>query len=309
MGKRKHKVKEMTLSEQNERLAMKVSVNSMAVNILLSVFKLFAGVAAHSGAMVSDAVHSASDVFSTIVVMIGIKISGKDSDEEHPYGHERFECVAAILLSVVLCITGVGIGITGVRHIREGSVIAVPGLLAMIAAVVSIAVKEGMYWYTRIAAKKINSSALMADAWHHRSDALSSVGSLVGIAGARLGYPVCDSIASIVICVFIVKASYDIFKDSIDKMTDKAWNKEQVEAMRRVILEEDGVLGIDKLQTRLFGSKVYVDIEICADSSKSLTEAHGIAERVHDEIEKQFEDVKHCMVHVNPDSVQMCEQR
>lgn len=309
MGKRKHKVKEMTLSEQNERLAMKVSVNSMAVNILLSVFKLFAGVAAHSGAMVSDAVHSASDVFSTIVVMIGIKISGKDSDEEHPYGHERFECVAAILLSVVLCITGVGIGITGVRHIREGSVIAVPGLLAMIAAVVSIVVKEGMYWYTRIAAKKINSSALMADAWHHRSDALSSVGSLVGIAGARMGYPVCDSIASIVICVFIVKASYDIFKDSIDKMTDKAWNKEQVEAMRRVILEEDGVLGIDKLQTRLFGSKVYVDIEICADSSKSLTEAHGIAERVHDEIEKQFEDVKHCMVHVNPDSVQMCEQR
>lgn len=307
MGKQKHKVKEMTLSEQNERLAMRVSANSMAVNILLSVFKLFAGVAAHSGAMVSDAVHSASDVFSTVVVMIGIKISGKDSDEEHPYGHERFECVAAILLSVVLCITGIGIGITGIEHIKESRQLAAPGLLAMAAAVISIAVKEGMYWYTRIAAKKINSSALMADAWHHRSDALSSVGSLVGIAGARLGYPVCDSIASIVICVFIVKASYDIFKDSVDKMTDKACNREQVEAMRQVILGEEGVLGIDKLQTRLFGSKVYVDIEICADSSKSLTEAHKIAERVHDEIERQFGDVKHCMVHVNPESVQACE--
>lgn len=309
MGKRKHKAKERTLPEQNERLAMRVSANSMAVNVLLSLFKLFAGVAAHSGAMVSDGIHSASDVFSTIVVMIGIKLSGKESDEDHPYGHERFECVAAILLSVVLCITGVGIGAAGIRHIREGGTIAVPGLLAMAAAVLSLAVKEGMYWYTRTAAKKINSGALMADAWHHRSDALSSVGSLVGIAGARLGYPVCDSIASIVICVFIIKASYDIFKDSIDKMTDKAWNREQVEAMRRVILKEDGVLGIDKLQTRLFGSKVYVDIEICADSSKSLTEAHGIAERVHDEIEKQFADVKHCMVHVNPDTVQICEQR
>lgn len=307
MGKKKQKLQNATGNQRAdayERVAMRVSVNSMLVNIFLSVFKLAAGLAAYSGAMVSDAVHSASDVFSTIVVMIGIKISGKESDEEHPYGHERFECVAAILLAVVLCLTGLGIGYSGIRRIAEGGVIAVPGLLALAAAVLSIIVKEAMYWYTRNAAKRINSGALMADAWHHRSDALSSVGSMAGILGARMGYPQCDSIASIVICVFIVKAAYDIFKDSVDKMTDKACTREQVEAIRQVILGEDGVLGIDKLQTRLFGSRVYVDIEICADSAKTLEEAHGIAQRVHDAVETQFSDVKHCMVHVNPEEAQ-----
>ena len=145
MGKKKQKLQNATDNQRTdayERVAMRVSVNSMLVNIFLSVFKLAAGLAAHSGAMVSDAVHSASDVFSTIVVMIGIKISGKESDEEHPYGHERFECVAAILLAVVLCLTGLGIGYSGIRRIAEGGVIAVPGLLALAAAVLSIIVKS-----------------------------------------------------------------------------------------------------------------------------------------------------------------------
>ena len=190
----------------DSKLAMKVSVISVIVNLLLSVFKLIAGILAKSGAMISDAVHSASDVFSTFVVMIGVTISEKESDKEHPYGHERLECVAAIILSMVLAITGLGIGVTGIRNIANGEsgVLEAPGLLALIAAVVSIAVKEWMYWFTRAAAKKINSGALMADAWHHRSDALSSIGAFVGILGARLGYPILDPIASIIICIFVI---------------------------------------------------------------------------------------------------------
>lgn len=286
----------------DSKLAMKVSAISVIVNLLLSVFKLIAGILAKSGAMISDAVHSASDVFSTFVVMIGVTISEKESDKEHPYGHERLECVAAIILSMVLAITGLGIGVTGIRNIANGEsgVLEAPGLLALIAAVVSIAVKEWMYWFTRAAAKKINSGALMADAWHHRSDALSSIGAFVGILGARLGYPILDPIASIIICIFIEKAAIDIFKDSLDKMVDKACPEDVVDGMREIILAQDGVEGVDDIKTRLFGAKVYVDVEISVDGEKTLSEAHEIAQKVHDIIEAQVPNVKHCMVHENP---------
>lgn len=285
-----------------KHVAMKVSVVSIAGNIVLSLFKLFAGIVAHSGAMISDAIHSASDVFSTFVVIAGIKMSGKKSDKEHPYGHERMECVAAIVLATILAMTGLGIGYSAVRNIIEGGYkhLAVPGILALIAAVVSILSKETMFWYTRINAKKIDSGALMADAWHHRSDALSSIGALIGIAGARMGLPVADSIASLVICLFIEKASYDIFKDAIDKMVDKACDENTEESIEKCVLSEEGVLGIDLLRTRTFGNKIYVDVEIRANGDKTLWETHAIAENVHNSIEQKFPKVKHIMVHVNP---------
>ncbi len=279
----------LKLKSENEfeKAAMKVSAVSIVANVLLSAFKLLAGILASSGAMVSDAIHSASDVISTVVVIIGIRLSGKASDKEHPYGHERMECVAAIILATILAFTGLGIGYTAVAKILSGNYgeLTVPGVLALVAAVVSIAVKEGMYWYTRSYAKKINSSALMADAWHHRSDALSSVGALVGIAGARLGYPVCDAIASLCICFFIEKAAYDIFKDAIDKMVDKACDEKLEDSLKNCALEQEGVLGVDLLRTRVFGNRVYVDIEISADGDASLRDAHKIAEHVHDAIE------------------------
>ncbi len=289
-------------AKQNEKIVMRVSFYSMATNIALSIFKVLAGFLAHSGAMVSDGIHSASDVFSTVVVMVGYRLAGKESDENHQYGHERIECVAAILLSMILCITGFAIGLAGFRKIigQESISLEAPGLLALAAAVLSILVKEAMYWYTRGAAKKVNSAALMADAWHHRSDSLSSIGSMAGIIGARLGYPVCDPIASVIICVFIVKAAYEIFKDAVDKMMDTACDAETLENMRRVITAQEGVLGIDRLQTRLFGARIYVDVEIAADGELPLREAHVIAERVHEAIENSFGEVKHCMVHVNP---------
>ena len=285
------------------KVAMKVSGVSIAVNLLLSLFKLLAGILAHSGAMISDAIHSASDVGSTFVVIVGVNLSSKKSDKEHQYGHERMECVSSIILSGLLLATGIGIGMNGIENIiksTSGTSIAIPGTLALIAAVVSIVVKEWMFWYTRSAAKKINSGALMADAWHHRSDALSSIGAFVGILGARLGYPILDPIASIVICVMIAKASIDIFRDAIDKMVDHSCDAKTEESMKREILKVPGVRRVDLLKTRLFGSKMYVDIEIAADGNISLFDAHDIAENVHHTIENKFKDVKHCMVHVNP---------
>ena len=290
-------------SSWEQQTAMKVSGISILVNLLLSIFKLIAGIAAHSGAMISDAIHSASDVGSTFIVIIGVRLSAKKSDKEHQYGHERMECVSSIVLAGMLLVTGLGIGITGVRDIvksTSGGTIAIPGTLALIAAVVSIVTKEWMFWYTRGAAKKINSGALMADAWHHRSDALSSIGAFVGIFGARLGYPILDPVASIVICFMIAKAAIDIFRDAIDKMVDHSCDAKTEELMRREILKVPGGRRVDLLRTRLFGSKMYVDIEIAAAGEISLNDAHDIAENVHHTIEDKFKDVKHCMVHVNP---------
>lgn len=287
---------------EEKKTAMRVSAVSIVVNIILSLLKLAAGIIAKSGAMVSDAVHSASDVFSTIIVIIGVNIANKKSDQEHQYGHERMECVASVILAVILLATGLGIGYEGMKTVLSGSYedLVMPGALALAAAVVSIVVKEWMFWYTRAAALKINSGALMADAWHHRSDSLSSVGAFIGILGARLGYPVLDSAASVVICLFIGKAAYDIFKDAMNKMIDKSCSQETVEKLKNAIEKEPGVVRLDKLKTRMFGSKVYVDIEIAANGGQTLWEAHAIAERVHDKIEDGFPEVKHCMVHVNP---------
>lgn len=291
-----------TDAKEFERVAARVSGVSIAGNLVLSVFKLLAGVLAHSGAMVSDAVHSASDVFSSIIVIIGVKLSARASDEDHPYGHERLECVAAILLAAILLLTGIGIGKNALQLIAGGEYadLEQPGLLALAAAVVSIAAKELMFWYTKIHADRIDSNALLADAWHHRSDSLSSVGALIGILGARLGLRVLDPVASLVICFFIARAAYDIFRDAVDKMVDHACDEKTQQQLYDCALLQNGVVRIDLLQTRMFGSRIYVDIEIGADGDKTLWETHAIAECVHNAIEREFPKVKHIMVHVNP---------
>lgn len=303
MGKNRMMTKkDETIEKDFQQVAMRVSFTTIIGNIILSVIKLLAGIFAHSSAMISDAVHSASDVFSTIVVIIGIKVASKEADKEHPYGHERLECVAAIVLAIVLFITGLGIGADALTKIVQGnySDLQVPGILALVAAIVSIVSKEAMYWYTRYYAKKFDSNALMADAWHHRSDALSSVGALIGIGGARLGFPVMDSVASLVIFVFIVKAAYDILKDAMDKMVDHSCDEETEQQIFDCVMKNEHVMGVDLLQTRIFGNKIYVDVEIQVNASHTLEEAHNIAETVHDRIEKNFPKVKHIMVHVNP---------
>lgn len=290
------------MNHQSEKIAMKVSGVSIVGNIILSLFKLLVGVIAHSSAMVSDAFHSASDVFSSVIVIIGVKLSSKKSDEDHPYGHERLECVAAIVLAVILLITGCFIGRDALEQIMHAHTVefVIPGKLALAAAIVSILTKEAMYWYTRHYARLIDSGALMADAWHHRSDALSSVGALIGIAGARQGYPILESVASLIICLLILKAAYEIFADAVNKMVDHSCDPETEQAIRDCVLTNPEVLRIDVFRTRVFGNRIYADIEISIDGTKTLFESHAIAEQVHDATEQTFPKLKHIMIHVNP---------
>lgn len=297
------------ITKKHTSVALKISVISIAVNIALALFKLIAGIVGNSYAIVTDAIHSASDVFSTIIVIIGVKIASKKADHNHPYGHERFECVAAILLAVMLAVTGGSIGYSGIMRIVDGTykTIEPPTMLALSAAVVSIIVKEIMFWMTIIPAKKIGSGALKADAWHHRSDALSSVGSFVGVIFAMYGFPIMDSIASIVICLMIFKAAFDIFRDNVNKMTDSACDKKTEEALRDFISKVEGVINLDLLKTRRFGDRLYVEVEISANGDLYLYQAHEIAERVHHELENNFPNIKHCAVHVNPTKVQSNE--
>lgn len=292
----------MDIIDKREHEAVKVSFYSIIINIVLSAIKFAAGIIGNSQAMISDAIHSASDVFATFIVIAGIKVSSRASDEDHPYGHERLECVASIVLAVILGLTGLGIGYEGVVKVLHADTmeIEIPTLFPLLAAVLSIVVKEAMFWYTRAIALKINSDAVMADAWHHRSDSFSSIGSFLGILGARMGYPILDPIASIVICVLIIYAAYDIFKGAIDKMVDHGCDEATTNKMTELITNIPGVAHIDKLQTRIFGNRIFVDVEVSVADDLTVVEAHHIAENIHVTMEKHFGLVKHCMVHINP---------
>ena len=290
---------------KEDAIIRRVSLVGIVGNIALSAFKLFAGIAGNSGAMVSDAVHSLSDVFATFIAFLGVRLSKKAADKEHPYGHERFECVASLLLGVILLITGLGIGKAGLEKIFAGSyrTLAIPSVIALVAAIVSIGLKEAMYWYTRHYAKVLNSPAFLADAWHHRSDAFSSVGSMIGIGGAMLGFPVMDSAASVVICLFILKVSYDILKDALVKMLDTSCGEDYEKALMAYIAAQKDVVQVDMLHSRMFGNKTYIELELQVDGNLPLWEAHAIAERVHDSVEAHFLEIKHITIHLNPSTL------
>lgn len=291
------------ITDRREALIIrKMSLISLIGNTVLSGFKLFAGVIGNSGAMISDAIHSFSDVLTTLIAWIGVKVSKKAADEAHPYGHERMECVASLLLGLVLMATGLGVGRVGVNNIIANNyeTLAIPKLIALAASVVSILGKEAMFWYTRYYAKLINSSAFMADAWHHRSDAISSIGSFIGIAGTMLGFPVMDSVASVVICLFILKVAYDILRDALMKMLDTSCGEAYENQLTHYIAEKEDVRSVDLLHSRMFGNKVFIDLEISVDGDKSLRDAHAVAELVHEDVELNFPEIKHIMIHVNP---------
>lgn len=288
------------------KITVRLAVVGILGNVFLAAFKLCAGILGHSAAMISDSIHTISDVFATLIAFVGVIVSKRKADKEHPYGHERLECVASLLLAVILFATGLGIGWSCVRVLADGSYreLRLPGLLPVAAAAVSIAVKEAMFQYTMYYAKKLRSSAFRADAWHHRSDAISSVGALVGIVGARHGFPFLDQVAGIVICVMILVVAVGIFKDAVEKMLDTSCGEPFETSLRDYVLrfaEREGQdVGIDLLRTRKFGEKEYVELEIHADENLSLRDAHEIAERLHDGIEREFPDIKHVMIHVNP---------
>lgn len=280
-------------------IARRISLVSIIANVILSLIKIVIGTIARSSAIVADGFHSVSDVVSTLIALWGIEISNKEDDENHQYGHEKFEAVMGKLLAIVLFLTAAYIAWGGYERIIKNEFV-VPSSIALMAAILSIIVKEWMFHYTKAGALKIDSSVLMADAWHHRSDALSSVGSLIGVMGARMGYPIFDPIASIAIGLLIAKMAVEIYLKSVKELTDSAADENTVEEISTVIKGIEGVINIDMLKTRLHGNRLYLDLEISVNRDLTLLEAHDIAENVHDTIEKSNDKVKHCMVHVNP---------
>lgn len=283
-----------------KKTAYRVSILSIIANVFLSVIKIVIGFIAHSAVLISDGIHSVSDVFSTFLVLFGIELASREADASHRYGHERIECVIGIYLSAFLAMVGFFIGYEGAVKLITGAEIAVPSRIALYVALVSIVTKEVMYQITNYYGKKISSSAMIADAWHHRSDALSSVGSFIGILFALKGYPFMDPVLSIVICLFIMKAAWEIGMSSVDKLVDKSLSEEEEHEIIDAILGVKGVMDINDLKTRQFADKKYIDVVICVKDELSVVQGHDIATEVHDMVEERFENVKHCMVHVDP---------
>lgn len=284
---------------ENYKLGVKASWITVVVNIILATFKVMAGIIGNSSAMIADGVHTLSDVLTTFVVLLGLRISSKEADKEHPYGHEKYESVFAKVLSMLLLLTGIFIGYEAIKILISGET-RTPKLIALIAAFLSIIVKEGMYWYTIKIARKIKSISMEADAWHHRSDAFSSIGTFVGVLGAQLGFTALDPIAGIIVSIFVVKVGVDLYIKSVKELVDEAASEEIIEMIRAKSKFIDGVKGIKSLKTRVFGNKIYVDIEIFVDSNISVKSGHDIAEKVHDKLEAEISDIKHCMVHIEP---------
>jgi len=290
------------MKKTNKQTVITTTVTILILNLALSVLKLAIGLLARSAALVADAAHSFSDVLGTIIVITGVKLGGKQADRSHPYGHERLESAASLILSAVVLITGIMLGYDAIMQIiyGAGGDFVVPGAIALAAVVITVAAKEGMYRYTRAASKKTGSSSLMALAWDQRSDVMSSIGAFVGILGARFGLPILDPIAAVVISLLIIRVAINIFRDAMRKMIDTSAGDELEDEIRAVALDVTGVISIDELKTRLFGDRVYVDIEIGIDGDISLYEAHHTAQLVENAVSGSFTQVKSCMVHVNP---------
>lgn len=286
-------------NSNHSKEAIKISTVSIIVDIVLTILKITAGILGQSVALVSDAIHSFSDVITTILVIIGVKISEKAPDKEHPYGHEKLECLISIALALSLFSVGIGIGISGISSIHN-KLFTIPKSYTLLIALISIVSKETMFWLTIKVAKRVQSPSLKADAWHHRSDALSSIGSFIGILLTTFGFYYGDAIASVVICIFIIRVALDILFDAINSIIDHSCDSDTENNILNIIKKTNGVQRIDDMKTRRFGSKVYVDVEIAVDGDMKLTDAHNIAENVHHRVESHIQNCKHCMVHINP---------
>ena len=296
-----------TIMENYSKTISKVGFITIIGNVALSLLKIIVGAFANVSSLISDGLHSVSDVGSTIVVMIGAKISTKKPDKEHPYGHERFESISSILLGMILGATAILLvyhGVTSIIDFVNGRYPTTHDFiyLALASSIASIVVKFIMFLYSYIVAKKINSTSLKADSYHHLSDSLSSIGSLLGIAGIMIGgnWAILDPIATIIIGLFILKVAIDIAKISINEVVDKSAPEEFVKEITKIAINYKGVKEINDIKTRLFGNKLYVELEIAVDANISVKEGHDIAEGIHNLIEDKYNNIKHIMIHVNP---------
>lgn len=283
----------------NYKEGIVLSLWTLALNFLLGSVKLAAGLWGRSSAMVADAAHSYSDCASTVAVIAGLKMASKSADDDHPYGHEKYELIFANILSILLGLTAVKIGYDALMVIAHGSY-QVPGLAPLLAAVFSVAVKEVMYRLTLRKAKKIGSVAMEADAWHHRSDALSSIGAFVGILGARLGLPVLDPVTGLLVSILVLKVAIDLYRKSVSGLVDSSTDAETVARIQQLLADIDGIEEVNSLKTRVFGASAYADVTIKVDGAMTVEEGHDIATLAHNKIEANLPKIKHIMVHIEP---------
>lgn len=283
----------------NYKEGIVLSLWTLGLNFLLGSVKLAAGLWGRSSAMVADAAHSYSDCASTVAVIAGLKMASKSADDDHPYGHEKYELIFANILSILLGLTAVKIGYDALMVIAHGSY-QVPGLAPLLAAVFSVAVKEVMYRLTLRKAKKIGSVAMEADAWHHRTDALSSVGAFVGILGARLGLPVLDPVTGLLVSLLVLKVAIDLYRKSVSGLVDSSTDAETVTRIQQLLADMDGIEEVNSLKTRVFGASAYADVTIKVDGALTVEEGHDIATLAHNKIEANLPKIKHIMVHIEP---------
>lgn len=280
--------------------ASKVTIQSIVWNIILTFIKVFAGVVGKSSAMVADGLHSASDIISSVGVLIGNKIAITPHDKEHNYGHEKAETLVSFLLSILLIVVSLKIGWGALQSLFNLSSVQVPTVLPLIVSIISIAIKEYQFRITIKVANKINSPSLKADAWHHRSDALSSIAAFVGIGGAMLGFKALDPIASIAVALFVAKVGFDILKDSANELMDYSIDDEQEDQIRQIAEKTKGVINLGELRTRKHGAMAYVDLTICVNKDLTVLQGHEIAHEIEEYIINEMQFVKGITVHVEP---------
>lgn len=277
----------------------KISIISLISNALLALIKIIIGFLASSTALIADGFHSVSDMASTIIVMFSLHLSETPADKNHPYGHEKAEALGTNILAVILILTAVFLGRDAFSIILSGE-IAEPGTLALAAAFLSIVVKEVLYRYTIKIGQEINSRGLIADAHHHRSDALSSVAALIGIAGAKLGFRILDPIAGLIVAFLILKVGYDILKDTSYELMDGRPEKEKIEKLINLAEKIEGVKDIHDIKLRSYGPRYIADLKIAVDGKLTVKEGHNIAVKVKNKIIESEDDVKDVLVHVDP---------
>ena len=284
----------------------KVTLVGGVANVILLLFKFIAGVLGHSAAMVADAVHSLSDFVTDVVVLVFVRISAKPKDKSHDYGHGKYETLAMTMIGVVLFVVAIGIIYSGTTKIVlwiNGETLEAPGMLALWAALISIVLKEGVYRYSMVKARELNSQAVEANAWHHRSDALSSMGTAIGIGGAIfLGqrWTVLDPIASVVVGAFIVKVSVDLLRNGIGDLMEQSLPDAIEEEILRLVASLPGDVKPHDLCTRRLGNHYAIELHILMDGDVSLREAHDKASEVEDLLRKHYGEETHVAVHVEP---------
>ena len=283
-----------------------VTLIGSLVNLILTIGKVFAGIVGHSSAMVADGVHSLSDLVTDVIVIVFVKISGKEKDNTHQYGHGKFETFATMIISFALLIVGVGIGWTSAEKIYmslNGELIDKPGFIALYAALISIASKEGLFWYTKVEGKRLNSQAMIANAWHHRSDALSSIGTALGISGAILlgdNWRILDPLAGVIVSFFILKVAWDIAKPSIDELLDRSLPDSIQKEIEQIITDTDGVISFHGLRTRKIGDVISVEMHIQVDRYLTVEVSHQMATTIENTLRERFGANTHVIVHIEP---------